>query len=136
MINIFAFLIAWPPLKIGVNLSFFVFLFLIGSMLKRKINPFKSNTKYQRLFWSFLILGILKSPVLKPLNLIWFKFGLFLGKFIAPIVMGIVYFIVVFPTSLLLKLFKKNYLNIKYEKNINSYWINVKSKNTTMKNQF
>ena len=84
----------------------------------------------------FLILGILKSPVLKPLNLIWFKFGLFLGKFIAPIVMGIVYFAIVFPTFLLLTLFKKNYLNIKYERNMNSYWISIKDKSNTMKDQF
>jgi hypothetical protein len=93
-------------------------------------------------FWSliigliFLFLGIVKSPILKPLNLIWFKFGLFLGKFIAPIVMGIVYFMVVFPTFILLKLFKRNYLNIKYERNKSSYWINVKNKQTTMKDQF
>ena len=84
----------------------------------------------------FLILGILKSPVLKPLNLIWFKFGLFLGKFIAPIVMGIVYFAIVFPTFLLLTLFKKNYLNIKYDRNMNSYWISIKDKSNTMKDQF
>ena len=81
-------------------------------------------------------MGIVKSPILKPLNLIWFKFGLFLGKFIAPIVMGIVYFMVVFPTFILLKLFKRNYLNIKYERNKSSYWINVKNKQTTMKDQF
>ena len=84
----------------------------------------------------FLFLGMVNSPILKPLNLIWFKFGLFLGKFIAPIVMGIVYFIVVFPTFLLLKLIKKNYLNIRYEKNKTSYWINIKNKSTTMKDQF
>jgi hypothetical protein len=84
----------------------------------------------------FLILGLINSPLLKPLNLIWFKFGLFLGKFIAPIIMGIVYFMVVFPTFLLLKMFKRNYLNIKYERNKSSYWINVKDKNTTMKDQF
>ena len=84
----------------------------------------------------FLFLGIVKSPILKPLNFIWFKFGLFLGKFIAPIVMGIVYFAIVFPTFLLLKLFKRNYLNIKYDRNKSSYWINVKDKSTTMKDQF
>mgnify|MGYP001247487203 CR=1 FL=1 len=84
----------------------------------------------------FLILGLINSPLLKPLNLIWFKFGLFLGKFISPIVMGIVYFIVVFPTFLLLKIFKKNYLNLKYDRNRSSYWINVKDKNSTMKDQF
>ena len=84
----------------------------------------------------FLFLGLVNSPLLKPLNLIWFKFGLFLGKLIAPIIMGIVYFIVVLPTSLLLKLFKKNYLNINYERNKDSYWINVKNKQTTMRDQF
>jgi hypothetical protein len=84
----------------------------------------------------FLFLGIANSPLLKPLNLIWFKFGISLGKFIAPIVMSIVYFIVVFPTFLLLKLFKRNYLNIKYEKNKSSYWIDIKNKKTTMKDQF
>jgi predicted membrane protein len=84
----------------------------------------------------FLFLGVVNSPILKPLNLIWFKFGLFLGKFIAPIVMGIVYFAIVFPTFLLLTLFKKNYLNIKYERNMNSYWISIKDKSNTMKDQF
>ena len=93
-------------------------------------------------FWSliigfiFLFFGMVESPLLKPLNLIWFKFGLFLGKMIAPIIMGIVYFIVVFPTFLILKLFKRNYLNIKYERNKNSYWINVENKQTTMRDQF
>ena len=84
----------------------------------------------------FLFLGMVNSPILKPLNLIWFKFGPFLGKFIAPIVMGIVYFIVVFPTFLFLKLIKKNYLNIKYERNKTSYWINIKEKISTMRDQF
>ena len=93
-------------------------------------------------FWSlivgfiFLFLGLVSSPLLKPLNLIWFKFGLFLGKLITPIIMGIVYFIVVFPTFLILKLFKRNYLNIKYERNKSSYWINVENKQTTMRDQF
>ena len=84
----------------------------------------------------FLFLGMLNSTLLRPLNLIWFKFGLFLGQFIAPIVMGIVYFMVVFPTFLLLKIFKKNYLNINYERNRNSYWLNIKNKNNSMKDQF
>ena len=84
----------------------------------------------------FLFLGIVNSVILTPLNALWFKLGLFLGKFIAPIVMGIVYFVIVFPTFLLLTLFKKNYLNIKYERNMNSYWISIKDKSNTMKDQF
>ena len=86
--------------------------------------------------FTFLFLGLINSPLLKPLNLIWFKFGLLLGKLIAPIIMGIIYFMVVFPTSLLLKLFKKNYLNIRFERNRNSYWINFKNKQSSMRDQF
>ena len=116
------------------GLVFFLFFIIIA------LYPLLKNDGIR--IWSlivsfiFLFLGIANSPMLKPLNLIWFKFGIFLGKFIAPIVMGIIYFIVVFPTFLLLKLFKKNYLNIKYERNKYSYWINVKNKNATMKDQF
>jgi len=94
------------------------------------------------LIWSliislvFLILGLAKSKILFPFNRLWFKFGLSLGKLIGPIIMGIVYFVVVFPTFLLLKLFKRNYLNIKYEKNKSSYWVNVKDKQNTMRDQF
>ena len=85
----------------------------------------------------FLFLGILNSILLSPLNYIWFKFGLFLGKFISPLVMGIVYFIVVFPTFLLIKLFKKNYLNLKYDNSKESYWItNESDEDKNMKNQF
>ncbi|MDC3226193.1 SxtJ family membrane protein [Candidatus Pelagibacter sp.] len=125
-------------IKMSSNKSFGIVFFLVFTIIA--LYPLLNDQSFR--VWSlivgfiFLFLGIVNSAILTPLNALWFKLGLFLGKFIAPIVMGIVYFIVVFPTSLLLKLFKKNYLNIKYEKNINSYWINVKSKNTTMKNQF
>ena len=70
LLNMFAFFVAWPPLKIGVNLSFFIFLLLIGSMLKRHLNPFKLITNYQRLFWFFLILGILTTILKRPSDLI------------------------------------------------------------------
>ena len=125
-------------IKMSSNKSFGIVFFLVFTIIA--LYPLLNDQSFR--VWSlivgfiFLFLGIVNSVILTPLNALWFKLGLFLGKFIAPIVMGIVYFIVVFPTSLLLKIFKKNYLNIKYEKNINSYWINVKSKNTTMKNQF
>ena len=85
----------------------------------------------------FLFLGILNSILLSPLNVLWANFGLFLGKFVSPIVMGIVYFIIVFPTFLFVKLFKKNYLNLKYDKSKETYWItNQKNKNNNMKDQF
>ena len=82
----------------------------------------------------FLILGLINSVVLTPLNLIWFKFGIFLGKFISPIVMGLVFFCVVTPTGLIMRLFKKDLLNLKIDKK-KSYWIERKTK-SEMKNQF
>ena len=92
-------------------------------------------------YWSlivsivFLILGLINSKILNPLNKIWFKFGLFLGRFISPIVMGLVFFLVVTPTSLLLRIFGKDILNIK-KKSLKSYWIEKPKKRSSMKNQF
>ena len=125
-------------IKAGSVRSFGIVFFIVFLLVS--LYPLLNNHEIR--IWSlivgfiFLFLGMVSSPILKPLNLIWFKFGLFLGKFISPIVMGIVYFIVVFPTFLLLKLFKRNYLNIKYDRNKSSYWIYVKDKNSTMKDQF
>lgn len=85
----------------------------------------------------FLFLGILNSILLSPLNFIWYHFGLFLGRFLSPVVMGIVYFLVVFPTFLFIKLFKKNYLNLEYDKSEKTYWITTEiNKNNKMKDQF
>ena len=125
-------------IKAGSIRGFGIVFFFVFTIIA--LYPLLNNHEIR--FWSliigfiFLFLGMVKSPLLKPLNLIWFKFGLFLGKMIAPIIMGIVYFIVVFPTFLILKLFKRNYLNIKYERNKSSYWINVENKQTTMRDQF
>jgi len=88
------------------------------------------------LAFMFLFLGYINSILLVPLNSLWFRLGNFLGKFVSPIIMGFVYFMVVFPTFLLVSLFKKNYLNIKYEKNKISYWIDVKEKTNISEDQF
>ena len=83
----------------------------------------------------FLILGLLNSKILTPLNKIWFKFGVLLGNIISPIVMGIVFFIVVTPISLLMKALGKDVLNLK--KNTNkSYWIKKTGPKSKMKDQF
>ena len=83
----------------------------------------------------FLILGLLNSSVLSPLNKIWFKFGILLGKFISPIIMGVVFFIVVTPTSLIMRVFGKDILNLK-KNNKKSYWIEKTPIKSKMKNQF
>ncbi len=83
----------------------------------------------------FLILGILDSKYLTPLNRFWMKFGLFLGKIISPIVMGIVFFLVVTPIGIIMKIFRKDLLNIKHNQN-QSYWVHRKNKFGSMKKQF
>ena len=83
----------------------------------------------------FLILGLINSKLLLPLNKIWFKFGILLGNFIAPIVMGIVYFMVVTPTGLIMRLLGKDLLNLK-KNNKDTYWIQKDNSNSDLKNQF
>ena len=83
----------------------------------------------------FLILGIINSKFLTPLKKGWIKLGEILGKFIAPIVMGFIYFVVITPIGILLRLFGKDLLNIKFNKN-KSYWIKRAKDINTMKRQF
>jgi len=82
----------------------------------------------------FLVLGLIKSKILTPLNILWFKFGILLGRFVSPIVMGIIFFLVVTPTGYIMRLIGKDLLRLK--KNKNSYWIKKVNYKTTMKNQF
>ena len=83
----------------------------------------------------FLILGLLNSSILSPLNKIWFKFGILLGSFISPIVMGLIFFTIVTPTALILRAFGKNLLQLK-KNDKKVYWIKKNDIKSDMKNQF
>ena len=83
----------------------------------------------------FLILGLLNSEFLTPLNKIWFKFGIFLGKIFSPIIMALIFFFVVTPIGLLMRFIGKDVLNLKFN-NDKSYWIEKKGPKSKMKNQF
>ena len=83
----------------------------------------------------FLILGLINSKFLSPLNKAWFKFGLILGSVIAPVVMGVIYFLVVTPTGLIMKALGKDILALKKNKN-NTYWLEKDNSNNNLKNQF
>ncbi len=84
----------------------------------------------------FLILGLINYKLLSPLNSIWIKFGELLGKIIAPIVMAIIYFIILTPISLIVRLFGKDLLGLKFTKQIKTYWIKRKKDIGSMKKQF
>lgn len=93
------------------------------------------------LIWSlvvsliFLILALLNSKILTPFNIVWMKFGLILGGIMSPVIMGFIFFTVVTPTGLIMKLFKKDLLNLRYSKK-KSYWIEKEQIKSSMKNQF
>ena len=84
----------------------------------------------------FLILGLVNSKILSPLNKGWIKFGEILGKIIAPIVMAMVYFLILTPISLFVRLFGKDLIGMKFSNNIKSYWIKRKKHLGTMDKQF
>ncbi len=124
-------------IKIGSNRSFGIVFFIVFLIIS--IYPLLNSENIR--IWSliisfiFLVLGLFNSKFLNPLNKIWFKFGLFLGKIISPIIMGIIFYFVVTPIALLMRLLKKDLLNLKFNKN-NTYWIKKSGPKSKMKNQF
>ena len=83
----------------------------------------------------FLLLGLINSKILTPVNKIWFKFGIFLGNIISPIIMAIVFFLIVTPIGLIMRVLRKDLLNLKFNTK-KSYWIEKKGPKSKMKNQF
>lgn len=123
--------------KIGSNRSFGIVFFIVFLIIS--IWPLLNQNEIR--FWSliisfiFLVLALINSKALTPLNKLWFKFGIFLGNIISPIVMGIIYFVVVTPIALLLRVINKDVLSLKKTKK-ESYWKNKDKYNSSMKNQF
>ena len=125
-------------IKMSSNRSFgiiFSIIFLIISLWPT------IETKDLKIFFlifsiAFLFLGLTKSKLLTPLNILWFKFGILLGSIIAPIVMAIIYFFIVTPTGIIMKIFNKDLLNKKFNKSLKSYWIKREKKVSSMKQQF
>ena len=124
--------------KISSNRSFGLLFFIV--FLAISLWPLKSQGDLR--LWAFilslifLVLGVLNSRFLTPLNKLWMKFGLFLGSIVAPLVMGIVFFMVVTPVGLIMRSLGKDLLRIKKSKSASTYWIDREKQNNTMKRQF
>jgi len=71
----------------------------------------------------FLLAAFIAPKLLRPLNLIWFRFGLLLHKIVNPIVMGLVFFTTVVPIALIFKLLGKDPLHRRFDTNAETYWI-------------
>ena len=123
--------------KISSNRSFGVVFFIVFLLIALYPVINKEEIRVWSLIVSliFLVLGLLNSKILNPLNKLWFKFGIFLGKIISPLIMGIIFFLVVTPIGLLMKMLKKDLLNLKFNKH-KSYWIEKSEPKSKMKNQF
>ena len=124
-------------IKAGSNKSFGIVFFVVFLLIA--LYPLLSNESIR--LWSliisiiFLVLGILNSNLLSPLNKLWFKFGILLGKIISPLIMGIIFFLVVTPIGLIMRLLGKDLLNLQY-RDYQSYWIEKTGPKSKMKNQF
>ena len=124
-------------IKLPSNRSFGIVFFLVFFLFS--LYPLINDNDI--LLWSLLvsiiilILGLINSKLLTPLNKIWFKFGIFLGKIISPIIMSIIFFLVVTPIGFTMRLLGKDLLNLKNNKN-KSYWIENNGPKSNMKNQF
>ena len=124
-------------IKISSNRSFGIVFFIVFCLIAFYPLINGGQTRLWAISFAilFLILGLINSQFLTPLNRLWFKFGIFLAKFVSPIVMALVFFGVVTPTGLLMKLFKKDVLKLKTN-NSETYWIKRSSEKSSMKNQF
>ena len=125
-------------IKISSNRNFGLVFFVVFLIVA--LWPLKSEENIK--LWSlalsiiFFILGIFNSRLLTPLNRLWFKFGIFLGTIVSPIVMGIVFFLVVTPTGIIMRFLGKDLLRINKNKLVSTYWINREKQKGTMKKQF
>ena len=124
-------------IKLGSNRSFGLVFFIVFVLIA--IYPLINQEEVR--IWSliisflFLFLGSLNSKILTPLNKLWFKFGILLGRIISPIIMGFIFFLVVTPTGLIMRIIGKDLLNLKFNKD-KSYWIEKTGPKSKMRNQF
>ena len=122
---------------LGANRSFGILFFIVFLIIG--IYPLINDNPIR--LWSllvstvFLILGLSNSRILTPFNIIWIKLGTYLGIIISPIVMGFIFFLVVTPISLIMKLLRKDILKLKVDKK-KSYWLEKEKIKSSMKNQF
>ena len=122
------------PSNRNFGVVFFVVFLIIGLWPLLKIG----EIRYWSVFISviFLLLGLINSYLLSPLNKIWFNFGKLLGKIISPLIMGVIFFLVVTPIGLIMRALGKDILSLKYNEKSKSYWIEKSGTKRKKKNQF
>jgi hypothetical protein len=99
--------------------------------------------KFEQIQWNYALVSLLLlisaffySKIFTPFNYIWLKFGNLLSRFISPIIMLILYFTIIFFTSLYLRILRKDILDLKIDKNSKTFWKIKDTKNGNMNKQF
>lgn len=72
---------------------------------------------------ALLLAGYLAPALLAPFNRLWFRFGILLGRVVSPVVLALLFFATVLPTGLLMRLFRKDILRLRFDRQAKSYWI-------------
>ena len=118
--------------NITFGILFFIFFLIIGFFPLISVGIIRIWSVVLSLV--FLIMTIIRPNLFTFLNRSWIQFGIFLGKIISPIVMGLVFFFVVTPIGILVRILKKDVMSLK--RGASSYWINREDKLQSMKKQF
>jgi len=88
---------------------------------------------------AFFVFACLYPAALRPLNWIWFQFGLLLHKVVNPIVMALLFFGTVLPTGLIMRALGKDPMRLKWQPDAKSYWVERRPRGPapeSMKDQF
>jgi hypothetical protein len=127
-----------PHVRIGSERNFGVVfsIFFLILCIYPLMNGNATNFNFLILFIITIIITLFRPRWLYWPNRVWFKFGLFIGNFVSPIVMSMIYFSILTPIGLALKLCGKDLLNERLDKNKSSYWIKRKTPIRSMKDQF
>jgi hypothetical protein len=83
--------------------------------------------------------ALFAHPLLAPLNRGWRRFSLFLFKFVNPLVMAVMYFVVITPVALLMRRSGKDPLRLRADGEAKTYWImreDAERRPTAMTRQF
>ena len=87
----------------------------------------------------FGVVALVSPGLLRPLNTLWLKFGLLLSRIFNPIVLGFLFYVVITPAGLIMRLLGKDPLRLRIDRTAQSYWIERRPPGPppeSMRNQF
>jgi len=106
----------------GFGITFAVVFGLLGGYFT-VLSPSAAGPWFLGGAGAFLVVAFVRPATLRPLNMLWFQFGLLLHKIVSPIVMGLMFFLVITPFAIVMKLAGRDHLRLKFDSEQKSYWV-------------